>query len=377
MASSEVPPLLPPFLVGDPVPWFSLPTAANPDFKFHSVGGRYVVLCFFGSAGEPAARARLQAVLAHAALFDDQRMAFFGVSADPADRDEGRVREAKAGVHYFFDLDGAVSRQFRPADGMGITYVLDPTLRVIAALRFDDPRGHDARLAALLANLPSPDHHAGVETHAPVLIVPRVFEPALCRRLIALYESRGGVDSGFMREADGKTVAVIDHNFKKRQDCGIDDPELRDALMRRIHRRLVPEIAKAFQFNATRMERYIVACYDADSGGFFRAHRDNTTKGTRHRRFAVTINLNAEEYEGGDLRFPEYGTRSYRAPTGGAVVFSCSLLHEALPVTRGRRFAFLPFLYDDAAAREREANNAFLGEGVRPYQMGWPAKAQG
>jgi hypothetical protein len=38
-------------------------------------------------------------------------------------------------------------------------------------------------------------------------------------------------------------------------------------------------------------------------------------------------------------------------------------------VTRGRRYAFLPFLYDDAAARIREANNKFLGEGVEPYKF--------
>jgi len=42
------------------------------------------------------------------------------------------------------------------------------------------------------------------------------------------------------------------------------------------------------------------------------------------------------------------------------VVFSCSLLHEARPVTAGRRYALLPFLYDDAAARVREANAGSL-----------------
>jgi predicted 2-oxoglutarate/Fe(II)-dependent dioxygenase YbiX len=81
----------------------------------------------------------------------------------------------------------------------------------------------------------------------------------------------------------------------------------------------------------------------------------------------VTINLNAEEYEGGDLSFPEFGPRRYRAPTGGAVVFSCSLLHMVDPITVGRRFAFLPFLYDETAARERETRNADLGETVKPY----------
>jgi predicted 2-oxoglutarate/Fe(II)-dependent dioxygenase YbiX len=139
----------------------------------------------------------------------------------------------------------------------------------------------------------------------------------------------------------------------------------------------VPEIHKAFQFQATRLERYIVACYEADPGGYFRPHRDNTTKGTAHRRFAVTVNLNAEEYEGCDLRFPEFGSQLYRAPTGGAVVFSCSLLHEATSMRRGTRYAFLPFLYDDAAARLREENIQFLGDGVRRYRAGEGPAAAG
>ena len=57
------------------------------------------------------------------------------------------------------------------------------------------------------------------------------------------------------------------------------------------------------------------------------------------------------------MGFPEYGSRSYKAPPGGAVVFSCSLLHAVSQVTEGRRYAFLPFLYDDEAAKVREANN--------------------
>jgi hypothetical protein len=43
------------------------------------------------------------------------------------------------------------------------------------------------------------------------------------------------------------------------------------------------------------------------------------------------------------------------------VVSSCSFLHEVSRVTGGRRFAFLPFLYDDAAARVREANIHRIG----------------
>ena len=62
------------------------------------------------------------------------------------------------------------------------------------------------------------------------------------------------------------------------------------------------------------------------------------------------------------LRFPEYGNALYSAPLGGAVVFSCSLLHEATTVTKGRRYMFVPFLHDEAAQRVREANAKYLAD---------------
>jgi predicted 2-oxoglutarate/Fe(II)-dependent dioxygenase YbiX len=88
---------------------------------------------------------------------------------------------------------------------------------------------------------------------------------------------------------------------------------------------------------------------------------------TSHRRFAVSLVLNTGQFEGGSLRFPEFGGRLYSPPeAGGAVVFSCSLLHEAMPVTRGKRYVFLPFLYDEEGARQREDNLRFLA----PQQTG-------
>jgi predicted 2-oxoglutarate/Fe(II)-dependent dioxygenase YbiX len=117
----------------------------------------------------------------------------------------------------------------------------------------------------------------------------------------------------------------------------------------------LPEIQKAFGFAVTRVERWTVACYAANEGGHFAAHRDNGTPGTAHRKFACSINLNGD-FEGGDLRFPEFGWRRYRPPVGGAVVFGCALLHEVTPVTRGVRYAYLPFFYDDEGAKIRAAN---------------------
>ncbi len=371
--SPEAPTPLPGPRIGEPAPWFTARSSANPRFSFHTIAGRYIALCFVGAADQPLAAAALAEMTRRRAVFDDEKASFFGVSIDPADETQGRVVESLPGLRWFWDHDLAVSRLYgatppeTPEPGK-ITYspfwlVLDPQLRCV----FKAPITQTGAVLDFITAAPDVEDHAGAPLHAPVLILPRVFEPQLCRQLIAAYEADGGRASGFMRDVDGKTRLILDPAHKRRSDHDLTDPALRQAAAGRIRDRLIPEVAKAFQFQATRMERYLVGCYDAAEGGHFRPHRDNTTAGTAHRRFAVTINLNADEYEGGDLSFPEFGPRRYRAPTGGAVVFSCSLLHMVDPITAGRRFAFLPFLYDEAAAREREARNAELGEELSPY----------
>ena len=99
-------------------------------------------------------------------------------------------------------------------------------------------------------------------------------------------------------------------------------------------------------------------------GDFFAPHRDNTALGTAHRMFSITIPLNADGYMGGHLRFPEFGPQVYQIPSGCAVVHSCGLLHEILPIREGTRYAFVPIVYGEEAAQVREKNREFLGEGV-------------
>jgi len=340
---------------GETAPWFNAQALdGNPNYAFDTVGGRYILLFFAGSAGwEPVAEA-LQLIVRNRHLFDDARACFFGVTVDRTDEEQGRISRQLPGIRWFLDYDAKISRLYGATDAQK-RYVphwllLDPMMRVVSRSALKDGAG----IIAELSQLASEDRS---EAAAPVLVVPRIFDRSTCQHLIALYEARGGSESGFMREVGGITTGVVDHGFKRRSDYEIEDAALRQQLRQKIGRLLLPQVKKALQFNVTRIERDIVACYNGDGeGGYFSAHRDNTTAGTAHRRFACTINLNAEDYEGGDLMFPEFGTRRYRAPTGGAVVFSCALLHQALPVTRGRRYAYLPFFYDDEAARQREAN---------------------
>ena len=362
--------------IGQPAPWFECRSPVNPRFHFNTIAGRYIVLCFFGSAADSTARATLDAFLAHREKFDDFDCCFFGVSVDPQDEGSSRVSENLPGMHLFWDFDRNVSKLYgvtRVPDEASYapqTFVLDERLRVVAIVPFSaDAVQHASMVMDIVSDLPPLKPVSDSDVPAPILVVPRIFEPELCRVLIQYYDARGGQESGFMRQVDGRTVAVHDYGHKRRRDQEILDERLRNSCMYRIHDRLLPEIQRAFQFRATRIERYIVACYDSASGGHFRAHRDNTTKGTAHRRFAVSLNLNTGEYEGGMLWFPEFGRQRYAAPAGGAVVFSCSLLHEATPVTSGSRYAFLPFLYDDDAARIRQQNLQYLASNPSDNEM--------
>jgi predicted 2-oxoglutarate/Fe(II)-dependent dioxygenase YbiX len=207
-----------------------------------------------------------------------------------------------------------------------------------------------------MAALPPPAEHAGTATPAPVLVAPRIFEGELCRELIARHQAQGSAFTGVMRDEGDVTVAVMD-DLKVRRDLLIDDEALQAALRERLETRLFPLIARAFGFEVTRIERYLVSCYDAEDGGVFHPHRDNVTFQTAHRKFACSLNLN-DDFEGGDLRFREFGPQTYRPPPGGAVVFACGLLHEATRVTRGRRYAFLPFFFDEAGSAVRAAYDA-------------------
>jgi predicted 2-oxoglutarate/Fe(II)-dependent dioxygenase YbiX len=339
-------------LPGIPAPLFVAPSPVNPGFAFGSLGGRYLLLIFLPSPS--AARdAAMGEILARAGrlLRDDRLLAFAVVDDEPTFAAASQTSDC---LRWFYDPDGELRRLYGAVDEAGglrpTVIAIDPMLRILDCAPIERLGEVFERVAALGA----PADHAGVEVHAPILIVPRILDPAFCRALIDCYAHEGGDPSGVMHVHDGRMVGVLD-SMKSRRDAIIPEGPLQDSLRAAIARRLAPEIEKAFQFHATRIERFIVACYDASEVGRFAPHRDNTTPGTAHRKFAVSINLNAD-FDGGDLTFPEFGPRTYRPPLGGAVVFSCSLLHEATPVTHGRRYVTLPFLYDDAGAALREAN---------------------
>jgi predicted 2-oxoglutarate/Fe(II)-dependent dioxygenase YbiX/peroxiredoxin len=352
-------------ILGDPVPWFSAPTINGGAFDLHVSAGRWVVLSFLGSPNNPRAITEITELVRACAPFDENHVVVACVFTGRPDDVSTFTAISSNKLFFLADDDGAISREFGAAD-MPRTVILDPMLRSVADIAWDNPQGHSETVGNVLRGLPPVEDSAGVPMFAPALIVPRVFSFELCDFLVQFYEQQGGTDSGFQFDISGKTTTISDWRLKRRSDVPVAAPEVRELVRGQIVRRLLPQIEQNFQFKATRMDRYIVACYDADVGGHFHRHRDNVNAGAQHRRFAVSINLN-NSFEGCDLMFPEFGRKTYRPPEGGALVFSCGALHQVTPVTKGRRYAFLSFLYGEEDAKKREANNSKLHAGEQQY----------
>lgn len=220
--------------------------------------------------------------------------------------------------------------------GSDLVWRTDANMRVQDARPVGDP---------MPAAVPAPPA-ATLQGIAPVLLIPRVFEPELCAEVVRHLEvdCQGGEPSRVLvRENDTQTLQ-LDPSIKQRRESLPRDPALEARMHERLMRRALPEIARAFNFAVARRDALKLLAYSA-GGGYFNAHRDNDTPDVAHRRFALSINLNSGEYAGGAFRYPEFGSNVYAPETGCALVFSCSLLHEVLPVEQGTRYAMTTFLY--------------------------------
>jgi predicted 2-oxoglutarate/Fe(II)-dependent dioxygenase YbiX len=229
-----------------------------------------------------------------------------------------------------------------------LAMAIDRSGRIVHLEPLDDPADMTAlyrRIAPRLAAEPP----RVMQSSAPVLILPNLISADTCAEIIAHFEASPH-QAGLMASLDNDAPTIkFDESKKKRRDMELapESPLHRDMLAV-LAERCVPEIKRAFQSDITFADRILIARYD-DTGGYFKRHRDNAAPQTAFREFAVSINLNTHEYEGGELLFPEYDDHRYSPPAGGAIVFSASLLHEAAPVTRGRRYVLLSFLCSAAA----------------------------
>ena len=286
----------------------------------------------------------------------------------------------EADVVALVDIQGARAREYSEAALSGLNVVFCELRRLCslglrrlrarrrrhgsrrASGRRDRPRRSGrGRNGARRLGRPASRSRAGLDFPAPVLHVPGVFSPAFCGELIAHFEASPHQVGGMASiDAQGHAIHKIDAAKKHRHDfvLGPRDPYL-GGVLNGLIRTVLPEIKKAFHIDARHTDRFIIARYD-ESGGFFRRHRDNSAPNVAFRQFALSVNLNSE-YEGGHVLFPEYNSHRYKPGTGAGMVFSCSLLHEAAPVTKGRRYVLLTFLHNAEAQARWLASTAKRG----------------
>lgn len=334
---------------GDRTPNFVLPDATGQYRMFYErTRGRPTALVLDPGPTSPAAGSAVAVLEAAADAFHSAGIDVIVVTLGPA-------RDGPFLV--LGDPQRAITRGLRQAAGLTqetqpAALLLDPNQRLIATAEGAEAVSPEAVLAVFAARPPAP---AGVlrSATAPVLVMPDLIDRAMCRGLIELWETSGH-DEGTVGSVVGDAEeSRVYHAMKKRRDHRIMDGDLNRTLQRLIGRRVAPELEKAFQFTGFAFDRFLVVCYDSARGDYFRPHRDNLAPSCADRRFAMTLNLNSDAYEGGELTFPEYGPDGYKPGPGGAVIFSCSLIHEARPVTSGVRFALLTFLRDPPGGRPR------------------------
>jgi len=327
---------------GDRIPDFSRPDATgNPRFFYDLHHGQPMVLFVCGRVTDAAVQAALRALGTPDQRWGKvTRMALVqGSAAELAGRDFGELVVAADDGALIRHLVGAVPT-------VAIALTLDDNLRILERIEStDDPGDFEHRVARAYSERPVIEPRL-FQRQAPALFIPRVLDDAACEGLIAHFEETGGTPSGTAYIEGDKAYWKPDPDVKMRRDVYLESGPWLDKVKDALVRRVLPEIQRCFNFQVTQHEVFKLIRYDAGAG-YFHAHRDNESRDTQHRRFAMTINLNPGEYEGGALRFPEFGPDLYVPERGGAVIFSCSLLHEVTPVTKGSRYGLLGFFFGD------------------------------
>jgi hypothetical protein len=214
---------------------------------------------------------------------------------------------------WFADINGLANARLRSAakfDLAGVICVLLDADQRVVAVRGHEP-GHAAWALETFRAVPRTEP-ASLSAVAPVLLLPRVLDQALCGELAG-------------QLADGARPGPI------------ADPALAERAMRLILRRVGPEIDKAFSFDDFAIEPLQLRCDEAVADAAPDRERLRLEPDGKGRGFVLLLDLAADGYEAGETVFPEYGPHRYRPGTGGVVVYSDTLLRELRPVARGRR----------------------------------------
>jgi len=349
--------------VGDHFPPFEAMSAEGKPVKLDddALAGRPRLIVFLRDPDAPEAAAALRRLAVWTEHLDALGCRVFVVL--PLPPAAAKAKAAVLGLRFgiLCDPESKAARALTPflmeAAGPPLASLLLRPNRQVQAVLGAEADDHGDIACAYVEKL---SHERAWRLHtgpaAPVLFVPDVFSPADCQHLMTVFAMQGNEYVAAGHGTQGRTqdykMRIPDYGRNDRIDHWVVTPETTEFIADRLFARVAPVVQRAFHYRLTRYERFRIARYEAsdDAKGIVGAahgHRDNTEAAVAHRRFACSVNLNAEAHEGGGIVFPEFCGTEYAPRTGEAVVFSSSLLHQVMPVRRGTRFTLLSFLFGE------------------------------
>jgi peroxiredoxin/predicted 2-oxoglutarate/Fe(II)-dependent dioxygenase YbiX len=338
--------------VGERAPNVFLPDQRDAIISLHDkTRGGPIFILLYPTQKDPGCAKELESLFALAPRMLAEGAHIFAIGGDEVPLVQKLAAEHEPDFFLLSDADHEAADAFG-ARGKLIGFALDPGQRVQSVITAGPTPIAERAAAELQALRPVEPFNPGY--HPPILVIPQALPRDFCSYLIEQFEKRGSEASGTLRMTKGKMVHASDADVKQRRDHHVVDQDLIAQISAYMERRVLPEIHRAFHCPIKYVEEFKIVRYDADPGGYFRPHRDNTPPGTAHRRFAMTLNLNAEDYDDGELCFPEFNNATYKPATGEAAVFSCNLLHEATDVIEGQRYVLLSFMYDESGRQYLE-----------------------
>ena len=327
------------------MPNFRLPDQEGTRRSFyHELRGKPIILLAFRDPDAVPVAAMLQAAAKLVPALEAEGIQIFAFSGGDISRNNQLCQAHGLAFPVFMDRAGpGLSAMIAPASPASAC-LLDANQRILAVAKDADEAALDRLIKAAKAQVAALGTPLVLDRPAPVLILPEVLEPEFCRRLIDLWAAEhheGAVSTGSGNTYNLAGEGTLEHV--------VDEPDVRRHISMTLGRRIGPELSRVFNYSAPFVfDTHVVMSYQPQRGDFFGLHRDDLRQ-EMPRRFAMSLNLN-DDFEGGELIFPEYSDHRYKMPAGAGAIFSVSLLHAAVPVTKGQRWVLTSFLCDPPKA---------------------------
>lgn len=311
----KVPPLPGPLVLpGDRIPNFVLPDSAGElRWLYDLAQGRPALLVLVANSARQDQWDEIKSYADVAPALGNAKTDLIIVSNDGVESMAMVSKVIPPPAIWLADIKGVINTTLRVGAGLEasgvVSFLLDADQRVVAH-KGPEP-GHGAWALSAAKALPA-ETGLVLGSVAPILILPRTLDRAACADLLA-------------RCAPSSAPVPL------------ADASLAEKVSRLLLRRVGPEVDKVFSFDDFRFEALGLQQEEAGEAGVADRRRDNSDPEQTGRSFSLLLDLDAAAYEGGGVRFPEYGPHLYRPETGAALVHAGGLLRVTEPITAGRR----------------------------------------